>query len=177
MARTYRLITGMLLGLVAVLSVGCAGNHIRADDIYADDPGFQIDEDAEIVDTTEHRQVLDVLAHYRRAVITKNFGALKRLVAPDYYENAGTTDTTSDDYGADDLPEVFELMAQGAEEIKYNVLVQSVEVRKDRAVVEYQFDYAFQYKVGEEEAWDAGVDVNRLELIQQDGRWRIIAGL
>ncbi len=177
MAFVQRLLVGILIGVVALMSVGCGGDYIRSENIYTDDPGFQIEEDAEIPDTTVNRQVLDVLAHYRRAIVNKDFGALKRLVSDDYYDNAGTTDTTQDDYSADKLPEIFELMAQHAEDIQYDVEVQNVDIRKDRAFVSYEFDYAYKYNIAGDSAWDAGVDVNRLELVQEDGKWRIISGM
>lgn len=177
MVRLRRLLILLVVGMTMLGSVGCGGEYIRSENIYANDPGFNIEEDSEIPDTTVNRELLDVLADYRQAVIRKDFGALKRLISADYYDNAGTTDTTKDDYSADHLAEVFEMMAQHAEDIKYNVLVQSVEVRKDRAYIDYKYDYAYQYKIGDEVAWDAGVDVNRLELAQKDGTWRIVSGL
>ncbi|QDG54017.1 hypothetical protein FIV42_25735 [Persicimonas caeni] len=177
MALMRRFVVVFLVSLTALSSVACGSDYIRSEELYADNPGFNIDEEAEIADTTTNRQVIDVLVHYRQAVVNKDFGALKRLISEDYYDNAGTTDTTTDDYSAEHLGEVFEMMAQHAQDIKYNVLVQGVEVSKDRAFIDYKYDYAYQYKVGEDVAWDAGVDVNRLELIQEGGKWRIVSGL
>ncbi len=125
----------------------------------------------------ENRQVVDVLLQYRRAVIRKDVGALRRLVSEDYYDNGGTTDTTRDDFGVDELPEIFELIAQHAEQIKYDVVVKDVEIKDDVAYVDYEYEYAYQYKVGDQTSWDAGLEVNRLELAQRDGEWKIISGL
>lgn len=177
MALTRQLVVMLIVALTALGSVACGSDYIRSENLYADDPGFTIDDETEIPDTTVNREVLDVLAHYRQAVISKDFGSLKRLVSKHYYDNGGTTDTTTDDYSAEHLGKVFELMAQHADDIKYNVTVKDVEVRKDRAFVDYKFDYAYQYKVDDEVAWDAGVDVNRLELAREDGRWMIVSGL
>jgi hypothetical protein len=69
------------------------------------------------------------------------------------------------------------MMAQSAKEIRYDVLVKDVEVEADHAYVDYKFDYAYQYVVADEVAWDAGIDVNRLELAQENGEWRIVSGL
>lgn len=177
MALTQRLMVAFLVGLTALTGVACGGEYIRSENLYAEDPGFQIQEESEIPDNTVNRQVLDVLVHYRKAVVQKDFGALKRLISEEYYDNAGTTDTTEDDYSAEHLNKVFEMMAKHAKEIKYNVLVQNVGVQKDRAFIDYKYDYAYQYAVGDEVAWDAGVEINRLELIEEDGRWRIVSGL
>lgn len=177
MASLRKFILLLFIVLGASAAVGCGGNYLRADQLYADEPGFRVDEESRIPDTTENREVLDILAHYRRAVVQKDFGSLKRLISSNYYDNAGTTDTTSDDYGADELPEIFELMAQNARDIRYDVLVKKVEVDHNQAYVDYQFDYAFQYAVADDVSWDAGVDVNRLQLVLEDGKWRIISGL
>ena len=177
MALMQRLLVVFVVGLTAFSGVACGGEYIRSEELYAEDPGFEIDKEAEIPDTTANRQVLDVLAHYRQAVVKKDFGTLKRLISEYYYSNATTTDTTTDDYGAETLTEIFEMIAQRADEIRYDVLVKDVDVQKDRAFVDYQLTYAYKYEVGDKITWDADVDVNRLELIQENGKWRIVGGL
>lgn len=177
MVLMRRLVMILVLSTGVLAGIGCNSDYIRDDEIYSDDPDFRIDEDSEIEDSLENRQVLDVLANYRKAVVSKDFGSLKRLISEQYYDNAGTTNTTEDDYSADQLAELFEMMAQGASEIRYDVLVRDVEVKGQRAAVDYKFDYAYQYVVADDSSWDVGVDVNRLELAFEDGQWRIISGL
>jgi hypothetical protein len=167
----------MMLTAGALSAAGCGDQFIRSDELYQDDPGFSIAEDVEIPDTTQSRQALDVLAQYRQAVVQKDFGALNRLVSNDYYDNAGTTDTTKDDYDAERLSEVFEMMAEHTESISYKVLVKDVEIQKDRAFVDYEYEYSYQYKFGDEVKWDAGVEVNRLELVEKGGSYKIVSGL
>lgn len=166
-----------LLSLVGLSAAGCGDQFIRADELYQDDPGFTISEEAEIPDTTQARQALDVLAQYRQAVVNKDFGALNRLVSEDYYDNAGTTDTTKDDYDAQRLSEVFEMMAEHTESITYKVMVEDVDIQKDRAFVDYEYEYSYQYEFGEDVKWDAGVEVNRLELVEKGGSYQIVSGL
>lgn len=156
---------------------GCGAKQLRSDDFYAEDPDFSIDEEAKIEDTTETREVLDVLWQYRQALVKKDFGTLNRLVSDDYYENAGTTGTTADDYSRADLDEIFEMMAQSAESIRYKIRVQDVQVQGGRAHVDYEFDYSFKYDVGDAETWDAGTDVNRIVMAREGERWRIVSGM
>lgn len=165
-----------IAGLVAMLT-GCASNQVQGDDLYPDEPHFQISEDAEIRDDADAREVLDVLYRYREAMVSKDFGSLTRLVSQDFYDNAGTTHTTEDDYGYDELSEVFEMMAEYATQIQYEVIVKDVVVDDYRAHIDYEFEYAYQYEMADQETWDAGVDVNRLELQRENDRWRIISGL
>lgn len=163
--------------LVCLFFTACAPQYLRSERHYQDEPGFVIDKEAEIADTTENRQILDVLLQYRSAVVRKDVGTLKRLVSARYYDNAATTDTTRDDYGADDLNEVFEMMAQHTDQIRYDVTVKAVEVQRNVAWIDYEFRYAYEYSVGDAPTWDAGIDVNRLQLEAEDGEWKIVSGL
>ncbi len=172
-----RLICLLVLVGFAFTTVACAGNQVRSDDVYPDDPNFMISDDAEIADTEEVREVLDVLYQYREAMVSKDFGALTRMASRDYYDNAGTTHTTEDDYGYDELADIFELMAQYAQEVQYEILVKDVVVDDHRAHVDYQFEYAYQYRMADQDTWDAGIDVNRMEFQREDDRWMIISGM
>lgn len=167
----------MILLLMVSGLMACASPHLRSDNIYSDDQAFLIDEEVQILDTKEHREVLEVLYNYRLALVAKDFGALNRLISADYYDNAGTTHTTADDYGREELNEIFEMMAQYAENIQYRVLVKGVVVDGARAHIDYEYRYSYQYKIGDEVTWDAGVDVNRLQLVLEQDRWRITSGL
>lgn len=173
--------TSVALGVVAtvvmMLGFGCASQTIKGDELYKDQRGFRIGDKAKIPDSNKNREVLDIVAQYQKAVSSKDFGTLKRLIAQEYYDNGGTTDTTEDDYSGTKLPELFEMMAKHAEEIKYDVTVKRVQYKHKRALVDYEYKYAYKYKVGDKPTWDAGVEVNRLELVPENGRWRIASGL
>lgn len=164
-----------LLSMVALSA--CATGSIRKQDLYKDQRGFRIGKKAEIRDSTRNRQVLNVVAQYQQAITNKDFGTLERLISDDYYDNAGTTDTTSDDYGASELPGIWEKLAQYAEEIKYDITVKKVTHKRRRALVKYEYEYAYKVKVGDKPEWDAGVDVNQLELVSRNGNWKILSGL
>lgn len=178
MARFRQVLAATIIAAVAVVGFGCAGDYLREDDLYEDDPAFQIDEKAEIPNTPEYRRVLDVLAHYRRAVVDKDIGTLRRLASESYYENAGTTDTTRDDYSADQLGAVFDLISN-ASDIQFEVTVEDVELDEDgqHASFDFAYEFAYKYEVGGDSAWDADRDVNRLELLHEGGHWRIVSGM
>lgn len=163
--------------VAAMTLTACGSEFINDDTLYTDDMDFSIDGESRILDTVESREVLDVLAKYRVAIVKKDFGTLNRLVSADYYDNASTTDTTRDDYGREGLSETFELMAQHAESIQYKLTVKGLEIDRGLAHVDYEYSYAYQYRVGDEVAWDSGTDVNRVQFKQVEGEWKIIAGL
>lgn len=170
-----RLLTLFLFMVLAFSS--CAATHLTTEDNYDDQQGFIIDDEAQIDDTLQNREAIDVLLQYRNALVRKDFGSLKRLISIKYFDNGGTTNTTVDDYDTTSLPEIFETMAKHTEGIKYKVTLKSVEVKDNIAFVDYEFEYAYAYKVGGEITWDAGIDVNRLELTSENGEWKITSGL
>jgi hypothetical protein len=158
--------------------MACGSGYLNTKDLgLEDDKEFFIDAESKIEDTEDARKVVRVMADYRRALVRKDFGAMRGLVSEDYYDNGATTSTTRDDYGHNQLGEVFELVAAHAEAIQYRVMVKDVRVTDDRATVDYEFRYAYQYRVGEELTWDAGVDVNRLEMRRAGDVWKIVSGL
>ncbi len=169
-----------LLTLFSILILGfssCAASHLNTEDHYEDQRGFTIDEEANVDDTLQNREVIDVLLQYRDALVRKDFGSLKRIISTEYFDNGGSTNTTTDDYDTESTPALFEMLAKHTEGIKYKVILKSVEVKDNIAFVDYEFEYAYAYKVGGEITWDAGIDVNRLELTSEDGDWKIISGL
>ena len=165
------------LGVTCVAMTGCASEFIRSDEFYVEDADFRIDEEVKIKDTVENREILDVMAKYRQALVKKDFGTLDRIISKDYYDNASTTNTTRDDYGREQLDNLFEMLANHAESIQYRIVVKSVEIERDEAFVDYEYRYAYQFKIGEEVSWDAGVEVNRVTLKQADDKWQILSGL
>lgn len=178
--NAIRLASLLALLLVVGTTTAC-GKSMLTDKTYevaAEDRDFRIDQEAKIADTQEARDVLNVLAEYRRALVRKDFAGVKRLIAEDYYDNGSTTNTTKDDYDGKALPELFELIAKHTESIQYQVTVKTVSFKHKRAFVSYEYRYAYQYKVGDEMSWDAGVEVNQLELVQnKEGAWKILTGL
>lgn len=166
----------LLMLVFAGFVSACGADYLRKES-YPEVDGFDIDQEAQIEDSAEHREVVAVLIEYRGALVNKDIGRLKRLIADDYYSNAGTTNTTSDDYGAGELPEVFELLSQHADEVKYDVVLKAVSVNGKKASVDYEYKYAYQYDVDGQPSWDAGVDLNRLEMEQREGDWKIVSGL
>ena len=170
-----RLLT-LFFSLVLAFS-SCAATHLNTEDHYADQRGFTIDDEAQIDDTLQNREAIDILLQYRNALIRKDFGSLKKLLSTNYFDNGGSTNTTTDDYDATSTPALFEMLAKHTEGIKYKVTLKSVEVKDNIAFVDYEFEYAYAYKVGGEITWDAGIDVNRLELTSENGDWKIISGL
>lgn len=163
--------------LALIAFAGCASQSIKGEELYEDDSGFRIGDNVQIDDTARNRQVLDIVARYRQALVQKDFGSLRRLVADDYYDNSGTTDTTEDDYGAERLPEIYEHIAKYGKDITYDITIRDLRFDRAKAFVRYEYQFSYRSTVGEKPSWDAAEDVNEIELIQKEDGWRIVSGL
>ena len=141
------------------------------------DDSSVIEAGAEIADTEENREIVRVVDTYRRALEDKDVGALRRIISSDYYENAGTSHTTTDDYGYDGLTSALEAIAENVRQLRLSVLIREVDVSGSYANVYVDFSYNMLYVVDGQERWQVDRDLNRLELVREDGEWRIAAGL
>jgi hypothetical protein len=159
------------LALFVSTSTGCGPSYVDKVE------GLQIAEDAEILDDEVNTQILNVVSTYQAAMEKRDVAALEKLVSAEYYENAGTTDNTEDDYGSAGLKDVFDRFGEHVETVKFHVLVKDLRLEGDRAQVFYEYTWNFLYKVGDVPRWESGTDVNRLDLVKQEGRWWICRGL
>ncbi len=134
-------------------------------------------------DTPENRSVYDVIETYRKAMEARDINGILALVSPQYYENASTTATSSDDYGYRELKErVLPMLLDNVKEVQYRLLVTRIDVVGDRAQADYEYWAKFNYTEGSQEGWRTLNDFNRLELSKQLGpsgrqEWKIVGGL
>ena len=132
----------------------------------------------EIPDTDENREVYDIVSQYRMAVEERNIEALEGLVSRRYYENNGTTDRDSDDYGFDALVQrVMPLLRENIKAVEYRMLLRRIDIEGERAYADYEYFCNYKYVEGGEEGWRQINDFNRLELLREDGAWKISGGL
>lgn len=164
---------GVLAGGVAAVALSaCGPSHINTID------GVQIDGEAAIVDTNSNREVLQVVSEYHDALERRDGQLLELLVSDDYYENSGTAESTEDDYGRASLAEVLSRFTDAVQHLTLEITVKDLRVEGDRAQVFYEYTYNCLYKVGEVPRWDAGRDVNRMDLVRTSaGAWKITRGL
>jgi len=146
-----------------MLAAGCGASLI---------PGTQVD------DTAANRSVYDVIEGYREGMETQNRDRIAGLISRQYYENSSTTDTTADDYGYEELvQQVLPKLLDNIKHVQYRIQVRRIEVDGNRAIAEYEYFYKFQYAEGGRERWISRNDFNRLDLVFEEGSWKIVAGL
>lgn len=132
----------------------------------------------EIPDTEDTRAIYERVMTYRDALESRDVDAILAMVSRQYYENAGTTDRDSDDYGYDTLRDVvLPKLRTNIKEVQYRVLMRRIEVDDDRATADYEYFYRFKFVEGGHEAWTQKNDFNRLEFAREAGQWMIVGGL
>ena len=139
---------------------------------------LQFDDEAIILDTPTNRDVLDVLNAYHKAIEAKDSERLKSLVSDDYYENGGTSERTDDDYGNSGVSDALRRFTESIEHIQFEIVVKDLRVEGDHAQVFYEYSYNYLFRVDEVPRWEAGRDVNRMDLVlNESGKWKITRGL
>jgi hypothetical protein len=132
----------------------------------------------EIPDTEENRAIFDRVMAYRDAMEARDVDAIIAMVSRQYYENGGTTDRDSDDYGYDTLRDVvLPKLRTNIKAVQYRVLMRRIEVDDDHATADFEYFYRFKYVEGGHEAWTQKNDFNRLEFALEAGQWMIVGGL
>ncbi len=154
-----------ILGLVAVLmlSVACGPSYVKGTDI---------------LDTPENREILDLVESYRLAIEGRDATMLAQVVSRSYFENASTTAATDDDYGYEQLlKEVLPVLRDNIKKVVYKIKIEKVQAKGKQASVFMTFELTCQYVEGGVEGWSTAKDRNRIDLVVEDGRWKISSGL
>ncbi len=167
-----RLAPVALLALVAVSSTACGNRYIESFD------PLKFDQGTLVADMPENREVLEVVGAYKDAMEKRDPQRLQGLVAEEYYENSGTSDTSDDDYGRSGLDAAISRLSERVQSLRFEIVVKDVLVEGDRAYVTYEYLWNYMYEVGDTPHWEAGRDLNRMHLVRdQGGLWKISRGL
>ncbi len=148
--------------LAGLLAFGCTAKHI---------PGLEI----ELADTPDHRALIEVLDEYRQAYEGKDIDRLVALASARFYEDSGTPET-EDDYNYDGLKEHFGEHFKMLKKVQLTLSIKIVKVDGDQAMIDYRYvtRYLMDLPVGEK--WQITDELNRLELVREEDRWKVISG-
>jgi hypothetical protein len=131
----------------------------------------------EIEETPDTRAIYDVVGVYRQAMEKGDAAAVLALVAPEYFDGAGTPEP-GDDLDRAKLAEVLPQDLARMKGLRIDFAVRKIEVADDRARAElfYEAFYKVETPGGLVPRRDA--DVHQLQLRRaQDGRWLVTSGL
>lgn len=130
-----------------------------------------------IVDTPEHRELLDLLERYRQALEAKDAATIVGLASPRYFEDLGTPET-GDDYGYEQLAQhVLKDSFAHADQIFVTLTIDRLEAAGERAEVDVRFEYRAHLRFPAGDKWINDTEFNRFELAREDGRWKFLRGL
>ncbi|WP_437709102.1 hypothetical protein WME95_32725 [Sorangium sp. So ce327] len=158
--RQTKAVASLLVVASAVLA-GCATHYIPNTDVE---------------DNDDNRKIISFCEKYRNAVESKNVGELLKLASPKYYEDGGNIDAADDlDYAG--LRAYLAGKFQDARAIRYEIRYRRVLKGDDVIYVDYTFSASYRIPGGKGEEWRRKVDDNRLELVEYQDGYRIVAGM
>jgi len=153
--------------LVCLALVGCSHDYI---------PNTQVE------DSDFNRQVIAYCEDYRHAVEHRNSDLLVKMADVKYYEDGGTVDT-SDDLDLEGLKKYLDTQFRKTTQIRYEIFYRDISLgRSNQVFVDYT--YSASYKVPlpdgtkpEDAVWRRRVADNRLELVRDGEKFRILSGM
>lgn len=146
--------------VLSTVVVGCTGEMIPNTDVP---------------DNNENRQVLTFVEEYRHAVESRDVGEILSLVSPRFYDDNGTISSDDDrDYDrlAEQLARFQELL-----DVRYEMRYRNVTYRPDRILVDYTYTASFKVATPQGDRWETRLRDNRIELVREDGEFRIVSGI
>lgn len=142
---------------------------------YAESP--LLSQETQIRTSDDIDAIIGIVEAYASALEGMQLDAILPLVSPEYYENAGTTDTTTDDYGFNGIFPLLEMLSEHVVEMRVELEIKDILVDGDRAEVLCDYGLTMLYDVGDTQRWQTERDVNRLQLRRESDGWMIISGL
>lgn len=130
-----------------------------------------------VADTSETREIYDIVMKYRTAMEARDAKTILGLVSTAYYEDNGNADA-SDDYGYVELRDhIMQETLDATREVFLTLEVQEIVVEDDIAHVDVRFDQRARIELPSGSSWDTQRELNRIDLRREDEGWRIIRGL
>lgn len=152
----------LLLLPLLLTSVGCSRDVI---------PNTQVE------DSDFNRQVIAFCEDYRHAVERRNTPLLLRLADPKYYEDGGSIDT-NDDLDFEGLEAYLQSEFAKTKAIRYEIFYRDVTTgRSNQVFVDYTYSASYKVPTSRGDVWRRRVADNRLELVRDGEKFRILSGM
>jgi len=130
----------------------------------------------EIPDNDENRAIIAFCERYRHAVEDRNVGLLLSLASQRYFDNSGTP-SADDDVDRSGLEKVLTEKFKEIKTMRYEIKYRDVFETLGVIYVEYTYNMAFQYQIGEKTKWSNRTADNRLELERVSDGFLILTGM
>ena len=151
------------LSLLAVLLVGCTPKKI---------PGTDLD------DTSETRQIIDVLQKYRVAVEHKDLDTLLKMADPSFRDDGGSVNPEDDlDYAGlkTRLPERLAKVT----DLKLDLTIKRIELDEEEKFARVTYSYQLTFKVPDYTTRTQSENDIKQMVLKRDGSdgWKIASGI
>jgi hypothetical protein len=122
--------------------------------------------DTNVEDTSDNREVVNLVRTYKAALETGNVDQVMALVSRDYFEDNGTP-TQEDDYGFEQLADRMNRTFSKVRAIRLKIHVQHIAYQDNLITVDYRYQQRALVALPTGEEWVTHTDVNRLVLRQK----------
>lgn len=129
-----------------------------------------------VKDTRANREVYGVLREYAVAMQQRDAAAVLALVAPDYFDHAGTPGP-EDDLDRAGLEHALAADFAKVDSLKLEIMVKQIEVNGDRAQAQLFYDGYFRVITPAGAVPKRESDLHQMQLRRIDGAWKITSGL
>lgn len=147
--------------LVALAASACSAKRL---------PGTEIEE------TTDTQAIYGVIEAYVAGFNARDPAAVLAQVAPDYFDDAGTTDP-ADDLDRAGLEQAVAQDLARVDATKLAVTLRRIEVERDAAFAEIFYESWYRVRTPAGPVARRDSDVHRVRLKRVAGAWKIAAGL
>jgi hypothetical protein len=151
----------VLAALLAASASACAPRYL---------PGTEIES------TKDTRAIYELVVKYREALEKRDVDGVLALVAPSYYDTAGTPEP-GDDLDRARLEASLREDLPKADSLRIDFTVRRIDVNGDEAQAEIFFDEYYRVKTATVTVPRRESDVQRLHLKRLDNQWKFVAGL
>jgi hypothetical protein len=131
--------------------------------------------DIEVADTPDNRALIAVMEKFQRAYEKQDVGALVDLASTKFYESSGSADT-EDDYNYEGLRTHFVEHFKLIQKCTLNMTLKDVSVAGNQAFIDYRFLTRYQMKLPSGEQWKILDNINRMQLVKENGQWKVLSG-
>ncbi|HHH31242.1 MAG TPA: hypothetical protein ENK57_23235 [Polyangiaceae bacterium] len=129
----------------------------------------------DVPDNSENREALEFVERYRHAVERRRVGEILALVSPRFFDDNGTIQN-DDDRDYEILREQLARFEQLLD-VRYEMRYRRVTYRADRVLIDYTYTASFKVATPSGDRWETRLRDNRIELVREEGEFRIISGI
>jgi hypothetical protein len=130
-----------------------------------------------VEDTSENREVLDLVERYRKAIETRNTAGLLALASENYFDDMGTP-AGKDDMDYDALKAALTRMREEVLGARYQISYRAVTFdAQHRVLVDMLYTGWFRVNTADGPEWKRRLEPHRIVLAREEGQYRILSGM